>query len=140
VEYGTPNIQCEHSSPQIKNSTIRFSSSNGIYLTGDAQPTIGGDGIGNIISNSGSYGIGTDGLSPTPTIIGNTLTNNGAAAMRLRPWLRNVSNNTGTGNGTVLDFTLFGPKFPNYLEPSDRFSLYIGSKDLKMVIDERIGG
>ncbi len=111
VEYGgqsyDANIYCSSASPTIKSSTIRYSSASGIYLYGRSNPVIGGEEAGNLITENTTYGINSAGSYPSPTITQNTFSNNGSSALRLRPYLENVSQNTGSGNGTDA-IELFG--------------------------------
>ena len=62
-------INCNSSSPAIKNNTISNCSNHGVYVTDGAQPEIQDNELLNIYD----YGIYSD--SSTPQIVGNSLVN-----------------------------------------------------------------
>lgn len=121
VEYGGynwGNIYLYNSSPIIKNSTIRYSKSSGIYGREDSSPIIIDSTIsnnstygiytketvslnitGSIISNSESYGIYTEGTGNV-TITSSTISNNGIYGIYAKgTGSINIANSTISNNG-----------------------------------------
>jgi len=123
VEYGGFNSNCNiclySNSPTIKNSTIRYHSNVGIYISDDSSPTItdsiisdngtygvevGGTGslsiTGSAISNNGTYGIYYAGAS-SATISNTSFTNNSSYPISIKPdATMEGTGNTFSGNGT----------------------------------------
>ncbi len=98
VEYGghtqNANVYFASANPAIKDSTIQFSSSNGIYLS-NSSPTIDR----NTITDNTNYGISGNSNS-AGLITNNTFSGNGQAPINIHPnAVRRVSGNSGSGNG-----------------------------------------
>ena len=98
IEYGghtqNANIYLADANPVILNSTIRFSSSDGIYLSSSSSAI-----DNNIISDNTDYGISGN-IYSAGFITNNTISGNGQAAINIHPnAARRVNGNSGSGNG-----------------------------------------
>lgn len=102
VEYGgltnNSNLYFDRTSPTVINSTIRYSSTNGIYIS-KASPVIGETDAGNTISNNGANGIETYDKSSHPKIVDNVFSENASYTMLIYPETVEVTGNAGQGNG-----------------------------------------
>ena len=103
VEYGghthSANVYVANASPTIKSSTIRYSSGNGVSVSGVSSPLIGGAGAGNLIGYNAGAGIFAVDISSNPTIFDNTISNNGSYAIRVGSLINSdYESNTILGN------------------------------------------
>ena len=96
-------IRLNSASPGITGSSISNTGQTGIYLDGTSNPTIGGAGVGNAITDIGTYPIYCVNANSHPNVIENSISNYGSHAMRV-PARMNVRGNTyaGTGSRSIL--------------------------------------
>ncbi|MGD9161466.1 MAG: right-handed parallel beta-helix repeat-containing protein, partial [Desulfobacteraceae bacterium] len=129
IQYSSTNgIYLSNSSSTIRNCIISDSSSNGIFLAGSSNPAIGGDGYGNTISNSGSYAIYANDNGPIPHISNNTISDYGSYAMRLGARM-NVHDNVYSGSG-IRGIVVLGDRVDRNTIWSNETPLYIVTGDL----------
>jgi RHS repeat-associated protein len=99
IRYSSVNgIYINAASPSIKNCFIGENSECGLYLTGVSNPAIGGEAQGNIISSNGTYGVYASDATPFPAIIENTISDNGSYPIRVGA-VMNVKDNICSTNG-----------------------------------------